>query len=79
MRSNITEDDEGKKVTYQGDTVARVVEVEGDTAYVDHDAGITETVKSKLGWADHDADSIALEENSVVEVTDDAVRIDVAE
>lgn len=79
MRSTITEDDEGKSVTYQGDSVARVVEVEGDTAYVDHDAGITETIMSKLGWADHDADSIALEEDAIVEVTDDAVRIDVAE
>lgn len=79
MRTSITDDDEGKKVTYRGDTVARVVEVEGDTAYVEHDAGITETIKSKLGWADHDADSIALDENSIIEVTDDAVRIDVAE
>ena len=79
MRSAITDDDQGKKVTYEGDTVGRVVDVEGDTAYVEHDAGITETVKSKLGWADHDADSIALEGNSIVEVTDDEVRIDVAE
>lgn len=79
MRSTVTPDDEGKKVTYEGDTVGRVVDVEGDTAYVEHDAGITETVKSKLGWADHDADSIALEENSILEVTDDEVRIDVAE
>jgi hypothetical protein len=79
MRSNITEDDEGKKVTYAGDTVGRVVDVVGGTAYVEHDASITETVKSKLGWGDHDTDSIALEENSIVEVTDDEVRIDVTE
>jgi len=79
MRSTITEDDEGKKVTYEGDTVARVVDVEGHTAYVEHDAGMTETIKSKLGWADHDADSIALDENAIREVTDDEVRIDVAE
>lgn len=78
MRTTISAEDEGKKVVYEGDTVGRVVEVENDTAYVEHDAGITETIKSKLGWADADADSIALDEDSIVEVTDDAVRIEVA-
>lgn len=79
MRTTISDDDEGKTVTYDGDEVGRVVEVESGTAYVEHDPGITETIKSKLGWADHDADSIVLEEESIVEVTDDEVRIDVAE
>ena len=79
MSAHLSGDDEGKKVTYQGDAVGRVVEVEGDTAYVDPDPGITETVSSKLGWADHGEDSIALHDDSIVEVTDDAVRIDVAE
>ena len=79
MTATVTADDEGKKVVYDGDTVGRVVEVEGETAYVDPDPGITETVSSKLGWADADADSIALKEDSIVDVTDDEVRIAVAE
>lgn len=79
MSAHLTDDDEGKKVTYRDDAVGRVVEVEGGTAYVDPDPGITETVSSKLGWADHDEDNIALHDDSIVEVTDDAVRIDVAE
>ena len=79
MPSTISDDDEGKKVVYDGDTVGRVVEVRDETAYVEHDPGITDTVRSKLGWGDADADSIALDTNSIVEVTDDEVRIDVAE
>lgn len=78
MRTHITADDEGKKVVYDGNTIGRVVEVEGETAYVDPDPGITETISSKLGWADADAESVALDEDSIVEVTDDEVRIDVA-
>jgi hypothetical protein len=79
MTTNLTADDEGKQVLYQGDAVGRVVEIEGGTAYVDPDPGITETVSSKLGWADASADDITLHENSIVEVTDDEVRIDVDE
>lgn len=77
MRSHITDEDEGKQVIRDNETIGRVAEVDRGTAYVDPDPGVAETVKSKLGWADADADSFALDENSVREVTDDEVRIDV--
>lgn len=79
MATELTSDDEGKPVVYEGDTVGRVVEVEGDTAHVDPDPGITETVKSKLGWAEAEANSIPIHPNSIEEVTEDELRIDVAE
>jgi len=75
MRSNITADDEGKTVVHGNDTVGRVVEVRNDTAYVEPDPGVAETVKSKLGWADRDEDSVALDANAIEEVTDYQVRL----
>lgn len=77
MPSTVTDDDEGKKVVYDDDTIGRVVEVEDGTVYVDPDPGVTEAVTSKLGWTDADADDVVLHEDSIVDVTDDAVRIDV--
>lgn len=79
MRTHVTADDEGKAVVYDGETVARVVEIEEDTAYVDPDPGVTETVTSKLGWAEADEESVPLHDDTIQEVTDDEVRIDVAE
>lgn len=77
MRTNVTADDEGKEVVYDEETVGRVVEVETGTAYVDPDPGITETVKSKLGWGEADEDSFALDESSIAEVTNDQIRLEV--
>lgn len=79
MRTSVTDDDEGKPVVYEGDQVGRVVEVTDGTAHVDPDPGLTETVLSKLGWADAGEDAIPLHGDSIAEVTDEAVRIDVAE
>lgn len=76
-RTNITDDDEGKKVVHGDDTVGRIVDVDHGTAYVDADPGITETLMSKLGWADHegDEDTYPLQEASVESVDDDAVHL----
>ena len=77
MATDVTADDEGKPVVYQGDTVGRVVEVENGTAHVDPDPSLAETVLSKLGWADAEEDTIPLHGDSIAEVTDDELRIDV--
>lgn len=76
MAIDITEDDEGKPVVGpDGETVGRVIDVEHGTAYVEPDPGITDTVMSKLGWADADEDSYPLQEQSVERVTDDEIRL----
>lgn len=74
-RATIEESAEGKKVVHGKDTVGRVVEVRHGTAYVDPDPGITETVMSKLGWADADEDTYPLQESSIEEITDDEIRL----
>jgi len=55
------------------------VDVDQGTAYVDPDPGITVTVKSKLGWADADHDSIALQHEAIADVTDYEIRLSVDE
>lgn len=75
MQTNVTADDEGKEVVQDGETVGRVVQVEHGTAYVDPDPGITETLLSKLGWADRDEDSYPLQETAIDQVTDDQIRL----
>ncbi|MFC7156394.1 PRC-barrel domain containing protein [Halomarina halobia] len=74
--TDFSEDDEGKRVVNaDGDTVGRVVEVDHGTAYVDPDPGLTETVMSKLGWADRDEDTYPLQKASVASVDDDEIRL----
>lgn len=76
MATTITDDEEGKPVVNaDGDTVGRVVEVDHGAAYVEPDPGLTDTVLSKLGWADADEDSYPLQKASVERVTDDEIRL----
>jgi hypothetical protein len=75
MRTTVTDDDEGKEVVRGTDTVGRVVEVSHGTAHVDPDPGLTETVLSKLGWADRDEDTYPLQEEAIDHVADDEIRL----
>lgn len=76
-QTQLTEDDEGKQVVNShGDSVGRIVEVRGGTPYVDPDAGIGETLKSKLGWTDaSEEDAYPLSQENVDTVTGDEVRL----
>jgi hypothetical protein len=75
-RTDIDEGDEGKTVVGpNGEEVGRIVTVEHGTAHVNPDPGITETVKSKLGWGDTDEDTYPLQEAAVGSVTDDEVHL----
>jgi len=73
---NYTDSDEGKKVmNAHGDEIGRVTEVRGDTAYVDPDPGMMDTMRSKLGWGDADKDTYPLKDQDVTEITDDAIHV----
>lgn len=75
-RTTITEDDQGKRVVnVQGDEIGMITEVEGDTAYVNPDPGITDTISSKLGWSDASEDDYQLHNDQVKTVTDKEVRL----
>jgi len=74
--TELTENDEGKPVkTADGEQIGMISGVRGGTAYVDPDAGITDRIKSMLGWEDVDEDDYALAESEIDTVTDDEVRL----
>lgn len=75
-RKHITDEDEGKRVVdSSGRKIGMVTEVKSGTAYVNADPGLTDTIRSKLGWGDANKDDYALEENRVDTVTDDEIRL----
>lgn len=76
MRTNITEDDEGKTVVNaDGEKVGIVSGVRGGTAYVDPDPGLTDAIKSKLGWEDVDTEDYPLKEDRIEGVDEDEDEI----
>ncbi|QLG62532.1 PRC-barrel domain containing protein [Halorarum salinum] len=73
---SITEEDEGKRVVNEnGDEIGMVSDVRGGTAYVDPDAGLGDTVLSKLGWSDADEDDYPLDRSKIESITDDEIRL----
>lgn len=72
----LTADDEGKNVVNaDGDSVGRVMSVEHGKAHVDPDPGLTDTLRSKLGWGDADEDDYRLDTSSIAAVSDDEIRL----
>lgn len=75
-RMHVTEDDEGKDVVdSSGKEIGIVTEVRNGTAYVNADPGITDKIRSKLGWGDADEDDYALEKNRIDTITDGEIRL----
>lgn len=72
----LTEADEGKEVVNSdGDMIGRVVKVEHGKAHVDPDPGLTDTIRSKLGWGDDDQDDYVLNTSSIERVSDDEIHL----
>lgn len=75
-RKHVTDDDEGKDVVdSSGRKIGMVTEVKSGTAYVNADPGLTDAIRSKLGWGDADEDDYALEKNRIATITDDEIRL----
>ena len=76
MAESFTDDDEGKTVVdSDGNQIGRVTEVRGNTAHVDPDPNVADTIMSKLGWGESDEDTYALQGDHVDSITDDQVRL----
>lgn len=61
-----TKEDVGKPVVdTKGERVGRIVDTRGETAYVDPDPDVVDTIKSKLGWTDTDEENYELDGNDV--------------
>ncbi len=76
-QTTLRDDDEGKRVVNaRGEEIGRVVEVKRGVAHVDPDPSLTETLMSKLGWADEeDTESYRLDGDAIESVTSEEIRL----
>lgn len=58
-----------------GERLGVVSGVQGDTAYVDPDPGITETIATSLGWDDVNEEDYPLPPDAIDRVTDDEIHL----
>lgn len=76
MCATFTEDEIGKTVVNaNGESVGMIAAVEDNTARVDPDPGLTDSIKATLGWSDASGDTYPLQESAVASVTDDEVHL----
>ncbi|GAB7009469.1 PRC-barrel domain containing protein [Halorubrum trueperi] len=76
VRTKISDDDKGKRVVNSsGQKIGMITEVKNGNAYVDADPGIADSIRSKLGWGDADADDYRLESRRIADINDDEVRL----
>lgn len=72
----LSEDDIGKKVVNnEGEIVGQLTGFELNSAHIDPDPGLMDSIKSKLGLQHPDEDDIILDINQIESTTDDTVRL----
>jgi sporulation protein YlmC with PRC-barrel domain len=72
----LSDKDEGKRVVNKaGKKIGMVSQVEGNRAHVDPDPGISDRIKSKLGWGDADEDTYPIDESDIESINDAEVRL----
>lgn len=70
----LSNDDQGKDVVDErGETVGIVAEVEGQTAYIDPQPGLTDRLKARLNWGGHGDDDYPVEAAQISDITDDEI------
>jgi len=73
-RTKLTEDDQGKRVVNaKGKEIGMISDFRNGAAYVNPDPGITDSIRSKLGWGDAGDEDYRLESRRVERVDDDKV------
>ncbi len=74
----ITDDDVGKHVeSADGEPLGTVVDVESETAHVEPEPDLTDSIKAVLDWDRDTAETVPLENDAIGEITADAVRLGV--
>ncbi|MBZ6496126.1 hypothetical protein [Natrinema longum] len=72
----LTHEDQGKDVVDEsGQQIGMVAEVEGQTAYIDPEPGLTDRLKARLDWGGHGDDDYPVDAAQVTEITDDEIVI----
>lgn len=77
MATNVILDDsvQGKHVVNAAVKIGLITAVRDNTAYVDPDPGMTDTLKAKFGWDEVESDDYPLQASDIDRVTDDGVHI----
>lgn len=76
MGVRITEEDVGKRVVgSNGEVIGTIVEVEGDTAYVEPAPSITEKIRSRMSYESVERKSYPLIQGAVGNITDDEIYL----
>lgn len=74
--TEISSHDEGKTVLNQdGEEIGMVSSVQGDQMFVNPEPGLTDKIKSTLGWEGVGDDDYVVREGDIEAVTDDTVRL----
>lgn len=78
MADKLTDSDVGKTVvTEDGEEIGRIADVADDAAAVEPDAGLTDQLRSRLGWEGGGEDeSHRIREESVSDISGDTVVVD---
>lgn len=77
MSPTFTEDDIGKTVkSASGENLGAVIAVDPETAYVEPESGMTDSVKAVLDWEGDADDAVPLADDSVDRVTDETIRLE---
>ncbi|MFD1564765.1 hypothetical protein ACFR99_14585 [Haloarchaeobius amylolyticus] len=72
----LTHDEQGKDVIDDsGQQIGMVAEVEGQTAYIDPEPGLTDRLKARLDWGGHGDEDYPVDASQIKEITDDEVVI----
>lgn len=79
MSPTFTDDDIGKTVeSADGEPLGAVVAVDAETAYVDPEPGLADSVRAVLEWDGSADDAVPLGDDAVDRITEDAIRLDAA-
>jgi len=76
MPTQIPDDAVGRDIVdADGNQVGIVTAVKHGTAYVDADPGITDKIRTRLGWEDTSEEDYPLQEEAIDTITDDEIRL----
>lgn len=79
MSPPLTEDDVGKRVeSADGDEIGVVAEIDGETAYVDPEPGMINTIKAVFDWEGSADQTVPLADDAVKQITDESVKLETA-
>ncbi|QLG50521.1 hypothetical protein [Natrinema halophilum] len=76
MSIELSQDEQGKDVVDENaQQIGMIAEVEGQTAYVDPEPGLTDRLRARMNWGGHGDEDYPIDSSQIKEITDDQVVI----